>query len=195
MSFSGNISGPLAPVVAEPQPPQRLSADQSLGAPLAPKTPAHAPAPVAVNVSAQAHALSTLQGLSHTDPARFKQVAAQYAAAFKAQAAQVGGAQGSALTRLARKLDTAARLGSLHGLHLSAPRAGSVQAAYALDTVPIPEALKPHPLGPPQLGVVPSTPAAPSDGGSSVPAAPSGSAPAAGDVPTSNAQHFSPPQA
>lgn len=193
MSFSGDISGPLAPVVVEPQPPQRLSANPSLGAPLAPKTPVHAP--VAVNVSAQAHALSTLQGLSHTDPARFKQAAAQYAAAFKAQAAQVGGAQGSALTRLARKLDTAARLGSLHGLHLSAPRAGSVQAAYALDTVPIPEALKPHPLGPPQLGVVPSAPAAPSDGVSSVPAAPSGSAPAAGDAPASNAQRFSPPQA
>lgn len=127
------ISGPIAPTVLEkPQPPQRGPSDPSGGTePGAGSTPPAA----ATDVSGHAQALGTLQSLSTTDPAKFKQAASGYADALKAQAAQAGGPQAEHFTTLALKFDKAAQTGSLDALYPHDPPVGTVQVAYAKNSL------------------------------------------------------------
>ncbi len=183
------ISGPIAPTVLEkPQPPQRGPSDPSGGT--EPGT-VSAPPAAATDVSGHAQALGTLQSLSTTDPAKFKQAASGYADALKAQAAQAVGPQAEHFTTLAQKFDHAAQTGSLDALYPHDPPVGTVLTAYAKNSLHL---HSPHAH---YQGLAYAT------RGKSVSAAPAPSAPAsvpsasAPDAPTavSNALRYTPPQA
>ncbi len=179
------ISGPIAPTVLEkPQPPQRGPSGGT-----EPGT-VSAPPAAATDVSGHAQALGTLQSLSTTDPAKFKQAASGYADALKAQAAQAVGPQAEHFTTLAQKFDHAAQTGSLDALYPHDPPVGTVQVAYAKNSLQGLHSPHAHYQGLAHGTRGKSVSAAPSAPAS----VPSASAP---DAPTavSNALRYTPPQA